>query len=142
MAELSDEQIKQEKKFLKGIPRFNIGAFFLPPVWGPAHGIWASIIFYPLWLVADNSFYAAFDQRTPLAIALAAIIFVILVALTIAFSLIGQPIAAHRAASRGKTKEQYLKEQRIWAVVCVVVGIAALAAATYYNLVIRPTMGE
>lgn len=142
MAELSDEQIKQEKKFLKGIPRFNIGAFLLPPVWGPAHGIWASIIFYPLWLVADNSFYAAFAQRTPLAIALAAIIFVVLVALTIAFSLIGQPIAAHRAASRGKTKEQYLKEQRIWAAVCVVVGIAALATATYYNLVIRPTMGE
>ncbi|MEE0844927.1 MAG: viscotoxin-A3 [Eggerthellaceae bacterium] len=142
MAELSDEQIKQEKKFLKGIPRFNIGAFLLPPVWGPAHGIWASIIFYPLWLVADNSFYAAFAQRTPLAIALAAIIFVVLVALTIAFSLIGQPIAAHRAANRGKTKEQYLKEQRIWAAVCVVVGIAALAAATYYNLVIRPTMGE
>ena len=56
--------------------------------------------------------------------------------------MIGQPIAAHRAVSRGKTKEDYLKSQRVWAVVCVVIGVIALAAATYYNLVIRPTMGE
>ena len=53
-----------------------------------------------------------------------------------------RPIAAHRAVSRGKTKEDYLKSQRVWAVVCVVIGVIALAAATYYNLVIRPTMGE
>ena len=142
MAELTDEQIKAEKKFLEGIPRFNIGAFFMPAIWGPAHGIWAAIIFYPLWLVADNTFYAAFSQRTALSIAIAAIVFAITVAITVAFTLICQPIAAHRAVARGKTKAQYLKSQKIWAVVCVLIGIVALAAATYYNLVIRPTMGE
>lgn len=142
MAELTDEQIEQEQKFLKGIPRFNVGAFFMPPIWGPAHGIWASIIFYPLWLVADNAFYAAFTQQTPLAIVLAAIIFVLLAGLTTAFAIVGQPIAAHRAAGKGKSKEDYLKAQRIWAVACIGVGVIALAAATYYNLEIRPTMGE
>lgn len=142
MAELTDEQIAEEEKFLKGIPRFNIGAFFMPPIWGPAHGIWASIIFYPLWLIADNTFYAAFSQRTAMSIAVAIFVFVVTVALTVAFSIVGQPIAAHRAAAKGKTKEEYLKTQRIWAVVCVVIGLAAIAAATYYNLAIRPTMGE
>ena len=142
MAELTDKQIAAEKKFLKGIPRFNIGAFLLPPIWGPAHGIWASIIFYPIWLVADNTFYAAWSQRTPLAIGIAAVVLVILVGLTVAFSLIGQPLAAHRAAANGKSKEEYLKTQRIWAIVCAVVGVAMIGLATYYNLVIRPTMGE
>lgn len=141
MAELTDEQIKAEEKFMKGIPRFNVGAFFMPAIWGPAHGIWAAIVFYPLWLVADNTFYAAFSQRTALSIAIAAIVFVVMVGITVAFALIGQPIAAHRAASRGKTKEEYLASQRVWTVVCIVIGLIAIAAATYYNLVIRPTMG-
>ncbi len=42
---LTDEQIAQEEKFLAGMPRFNIAAFLLPPVWGPAHGMWAAIVF-------------------------------------------------------------------------------------------------
>ena len=142
VAELTDKQIAAEEKFMEGIPRFNIGAFFMPAIWGPAHGIWAAIIFYPLWLIADNTFYAAFEQRTALSIAIAVIVFAITVAITVAFTLIGQPIAAHRAVSRGKTKEDYLKSQRVWAVLCVAIGVIALAAATYYNLVIRPMMGE
>lgn len=142
MAELTDDQIKAEEEFMEGIPRLNIGAFFMPAIWGPAHGIWAAIIFYPLWLIADNTFYAAFAQPSTLSIVVAAFVFVVMVGITVAFSLIGQPLAAHRAAARGKTKEEYLKSQRIWAVACVVIGAIALAAATYYNLVIRPTMGE
>ena len=140
-AVLTDEQIANEERFLKGIPRLNIGALFLPPIWGPAHGFWASILFYPVWLFADNTFYAAWTERTPLAIIIATVVFVSLTAGTVAFSLIGQPLAAHRAASRGIDKEAYLKRQRIWAVVGVAVGLAMIAAATYYNLVIRPTVG-
>ena len=68
MTELTDEQIAREEKFLEGIPRLNIGALFLPPIWGPAHGMWAAILFYPIWLFADNAFYAAWTERTPLAL--------------------------------------------------------------------------
>lgn len=141
MAELTDEQIANEEKFLKGIPRINLGALFLPPIWGPAHGMWATILFYPIWLFSDNAFYAAWTERTVFSIVVALVIFLTLLAGTIAFSLIGQPVAAHRAASRGIDKEAYLKRERTWAVVCVIVGCAMIAAATYYNLVIRPTIG-
>ena len=48
MTELTDEQIAREEKFLEGIPRLNIGALFLPPIWGPAHGMWAAILFLSL----------------------------------------------------------------------------------------------
>lgn len=134
---LTDEQIEAEQDFLEGIPRINIGALFLPPIWGPAHGIWATIIFYPLWLVADNCFYSAWSSPSVLSISLAVFVFVLLTAGTFAFSIVSQPFAAHRAVSMGKTKEDYLAKERIWAVACVVVGLAMIALATYYNLVLR-----
>ena len=45
MAELTDEQIAREEEFLSGMPPLNVGALFLPPIWGPAHGMWATILF-------------------------------------------------------------------------------------------------
>ena len=57
---------------------------------------------------------------------------------TVVFAILGQPFAAHRAASLGQDKETYLKRERIWTIAS---GIAMIAAATYYNLVIRPTVG-
>ena len=136
--ELTDEEIAREEKFLKGVPRVNIGALFLPPIWGPAHGIWAAILFYPIWLFADNAFYAAFATPSALSIM---IVFVLLTAATVAFSIVSQPFAAHRAAERGVSREKYLSRQRIWAVVSIIVGCVMIAAATYYNLVIRPGLG-
>ena len=103
--------------------------------------MWAALLFYPIWLFADNTFYAAWTERTPLALIVAAVVFLTLTAGTVAFSLVGQPIAAHRAASRGVGKEAYLRRERIWTVVSVVAGLAMIAGATYYNLVIRPTVG-
>lgn len=137
MVELTDEQIAQEEAFLEGIPRINIGALFLPPVWGAAHGFWVSLLFYPLWLVADNLFFAAYTERTFFSIVIALVVFVSLLLGTIAFSLIGQPLAAHRAAAQGLDKPTYLRRQKVWAVVSVVVGLIMIAAATYYNLFLR-----
>lgn len=134
---LTDKQIKEEERFLEGIPRFNIAAFLLPPIWGPVHGFWATLLFYPLWLFVDNMLYAAYVAPSALSVSLAVLVLLLLTAGTVAFSIVSQPLAYHRAASRGVTKEQYLKRQRVWAVVCVVLGIVMLAFATYYNLVIR-----
>ena len=136
--ELTDEEIVREEKFLEGVPRVNIGALFLPPIWGPAHGMWAAILFYPIWLFADNTFYAAFATPSTLSIVFAVIVFVLLTAATVAFSVVSQPFAAHRAAKHGVSREKYLSRERIWAVVSVIVGCVMIVAATYYNLVIRP----
>ncbi len=135
---IPDARIKEERKFLEGIPRFNIGAFLLPPIWGPIHGFWVSIIFYPLWLVADNCFVAALAHPSPLTVTLGVAVLVLLVAITVAFSIVSQPIAWHRAAERGVDKQTYLKRQRMWAVVCAVLGAVLIAVATYYNLVFNP----
>ena len=142
MAELTDEQIKAEQKFLEGVPRLNIGAFVLPAIWGPVHGMWVSILFYPLWIFVDNVIYAAYQEPTLLTVGLAVVMAAFMVALSLAFSLVSQPFALHRAVNAGKTKEEYLKRQRVWAVVCVVLAALVLILATYYNLEIRPTMVE
>ena len=134
MAELTDEQIAQEEKFLEGLPRVNIGALVMPGIWGPAHGFWACILFYPLMIFIDYVVYGAYIKPEAWTIALAVIGVVIYVAVSVVFSIVSQPFAAHRAEAKGVSREQYLKRERIWAVVCVIVLIIALAWATYYNL--------
>ena len=140
MAELTDEQIAQEEKFLKGLPRVNIGALVMPGIWGPAHGFWACILFYPLMIFIDYVVYGAYIKPEAWTIALAVIGVVIYVAASVVFSIVSQPFAAHRAEAKGVSREQYLKRERIWAVVCVIILIIALAWATYYNLEIRTVL--
>ncbi len=140
MTELTDQEIAEEEKFLKGLPRVNIGALLMPGIWGPAHGFWVCILFYPLYLFADNLFYSAYTGGAAWVVVLAVIVGVLLLGLHIAFSLISGPISAHRADDKGVSRETYLKRERIWAVVSAVLAIVALAWATYYNLDIRPTL--
>lgn len=137
MAELTDEQIAQEERFLKGLPRMNWGALLMPGIWGPAHGFWISLLFYPLWLVADNLIFAAYTSPSVGSIAVAAVVGAATIGFTVAFALVSQPIAAHRAEEAGVSRQQYLKRQRIWAVICFVLAVAAVAWATYYNINIR-----
>lgn len=140
MAELTDEQIAEEEKWLEGLPRVNWGAFFMPGIWGPAHGFWVCILFYPLWVFVDYLIYGAYIDPSPMTIAFAVIAGVGILGLTIAFALVSQPFAAHRAENKGVSREQYLRRERIWAVVCVLMAIAALAWATYYNLDVRTAL--
>lgn len=138
---LTDEQIKQEQEFLKGIPRINIGALLVPPVWGPAHGMWATVLFYPLWLFVDNAIYAAYTEGTIFSIIIAVLLGVSIVVGTMVFSLLSQPFAAHRAAEKGIEKERYLRNERIWAIVGLALAIVVVAWASYFNIAIRPTLG-
>ncbi len=140
-ADLTDEQIAAEERFMQGIPRVNIGALVMPGIWGPAHGIWACIFFYPIWLFADNTFYAAWREPSALSLIVAAVVFVILLALQIVFGILSQPYAWHRAVAAGKSKEKYLSQQKVWAVAMIAVGVVFIAIATYYNLVLRPVVG-
>ena len=139
--ELTDEQIAAEQAFMAGVPRVNIGALVMPGIWGPAHGLWVCFLFYPIWLFADNTFYAAWLEHTPLAIILAVVVLVALTALQVVFGILAQPYAWHRAADMGKSKKTYLARQKVWAVAMVAVGAVFIGVATYYNLIVRPTVG-
>lgn len=135
---LTDEQIAEEEKFLKGLPRVNLGALFLAPVWGPAHGMWAAFLFFVAWLFVDNVIYAATVEPTVLNVVLAVLMTVALVGGTVVFAIVSQPFAAHRAEALGESRADYLRRQRIWAVVSFIVAVAVVLLASYYNLEIRP----
>ena len=142
---LTDEQIAEERKFMEGLPRVNLGALFLAPVWGPAHGMWAAFLFFIAWQFTDNVIYAAIVEPSVMNVLLAVVMVVVLVGATVAFAIVAQPMAAHRAESMGVSRETYLRRQRIWAVAGAVVAVAVIAFATWFNLDMRPVleaMGE
>ncbi len=140
MAGLTDEQIAEEEKFLRGLPRVNVGALLLAPVWGPAHGMWPAFLFFVAWLFVDNAIWAASVQPTAMNVVLAAIMLVGLVAATVVFAIVAQPFAAHRAEAMGVDRATYLRRQRAWAVAGAVAAVAVVAFATWYNLDMRPAM--
>lgn len=112
----------------------------MPGIWGPAHGFWACILFYPLYLFADNLFYGAYESGEPWIVAIAIIVGIALLLLHIGFARVSLPLSAHKAENSGVPRETYLKRERIWAVISIILAIAAVAWATYFNLVIRPTI--
>ena len=140
MAELTDEQVTAEKKFMEGVPKFNLGAFLLPPIWGPAHGIWVTILFYPAWILVDNLLFAMYSAPSVMSVVGGLSSLLLLVLVTVLFAVISQPYAWHRAHDRGKTKEQYLSSERKWAIGCVFGGLAMLIFASAYNLLLRPPL--
>ena len=140
MAGLTDEQIAEEEKFLRGVPRVNVGALLLAPVWGPAHGMWPAFLFFVAWLFVDNAIWAASVQPTVMNVVLATVMLVGLVAATVVFAIVAQPFAAHRAEAMGVDRATYLRRQRAWAVAGAVAAVAVVAFATWYNLDMRPAM--
>lgn len=137
-AGLTDEQVAREQAFLEGVPTFNIGALLVPPIWGPAHGSWITVLWYPVWIFADDMFYTAWRYPSAFSIVIAVLTFAILLGATLLFSRLMQVRALHRAIDeRGKTKAEYLRTERRWAVVCAIIGAALIAGATYYNLFLR-----
>lgn len=138
MAELTDAQVAQEEEFLKGLPRFNLAAFLIPPIWGPAHGFWVTILFYPAWILVDNVIYHSIEAPTWLSILIAVLSAVSIVGVSVIFSIVSQPIAAHRAEAKGVSRDKYLSRQRIWAWVSIGVAVIMVALATWYNISFRP----
>ena len=132
---------KRRASIMEGLPSTNLGALFMPPIWGPAHGIWITILYYPVWLLADNLFYGVYRNPQPLTAALALVAAAALALVTIVFARAAQGYACQRALSEGKTKEAYRKRQVAWAIGMGILAAIMIAAATYYNLVIRPTVG-
>ncbi len=122
---------------LPRLPRMNWGALFMPALWGPAHGQWYMILFYPIWLMLDNLIYGAvqgtFSAFLPTVCCVAAAAF------TVYYALRANSHGYVRVAAK-KTPEQYVSTERKWTVLLVLTGVAFLAFATWYNLMVRPTL--
>ena len=133
----TDRELETARSYMEGLPPVNIAALFLPPIWGPAKGIWVTILWYPLWLFADNCLFAWYSLQSPLATGFGIGALVLLTVVTFAFAYFSAPYAAILAIRKGKTKKQFQRAEKIWAVCAVIGGLLLLGLATYYNLCVR-----
>lgn len=124
-----------EDEPLPHMPAMNWGALFMPALWGPVHGQWYMILFYPLWLVLDNLIYGALHGSAMWPIALVASLAT--AAFTVYYALHANTWGYVRAGTE-HTLEEYLRRERLWTVVFVILGVAFLAFASWYNIAIRP----
>ncbi|MCR5845627.1 MAG: GNAT family N-acetyltransferase [bacterium] len=120
---------------IERLPRFNIGAIVCPALWGPLHGFWVALLYYPIWVFVDSCIRAAVITPSGLSISLAAIALIATIASSIFLGFTCEP-RAYLSKVEKRGIEKYLKNERIWAIVCIVFAIAAIALGTYYNLAV------
>jgi len=116
------------------LPRFNFGAFLVPPIWGPAHGQWAGAIFLPVWLFMDSVVGSAIGRGSGAAAGA-----VVIVTLTLGAQAWFAKRAnglAWRRVSDTVSIAKYARRERIWALALVPVAIAAVGWAVYFRLVL------
>jgi hypothetical protein len=117
------------------LPRFNLAAFLIPPVWGPGNRQWAGAFFLPMWLFADSFATAAFARGGG-----ALVMAVLLVAATLGMQLFYSIYAnglAWRIVSESLTVAEYLRRQRLWAIVSVPLALLIAGWGIGYHLFLR-----
>jgi len=132
---MAGDIVLAEAEAVPALPRFNLAAFLIPPIWGPAHGQWAGAILLPIWLFADSILRNA--AVTPGGWAGAAVVVSVTLAMMGWFGKRGNGLAWRRVADRVPV-ERFVRTQRIWAIVAVPVAVALLGSALYYDLVVLP----
>lgn len=136
--ESMDEEALDKAGYIKidlsKLPRINWGALFMPAVWGPGHAQWLTILFYPIWIFADNCFVSAIEHGG-IFIFLSVLVFIGTVAVTVMYARTAGQKAYLRVAHR-MSMEQYLKRERVWTAVSILIAAVFLAFATWYNLII------
>lgn len=121
------------------LPRFNLAAFLIPPIWGPAHGIWAGAIFLPIWLFADSVIVSAVRYGERGQWIGAALVISATLAFEYFFARRANGVAFRRIMHK-TTAEEYTRRQRTWAMVAIPVATALIAWGVYFDLVLEATL--
>ena len=134
------------------LPRFNWGAFLMPPVWGVGHGSWAGVLVLPLWLFTDSAFQAAYFTSGTMSGSSAVTVWampilmaIATVALMLWYGFRGWGLAWRRKFDRGEnglTYQQFLSRERRWIFVSAPLLVFAVALAVYFwTVVLLPSGG-
>lgn len=120
------------------LPRFNLAAFLIPPIWGPAHGQWIGAAFLPIWLFMDSIIAKESYGGSVTRVAAIGVVGFTL-AFQVWFGSRGNGLAFRRVWDK-TTVDAFVRGQRIWAVVSVPVAAALVGWAVYFHLVLEATL--
>ena len=119
---------------LPALPLFNLAAFLVPPVWGPANGQWAGAVFLPTWLFVDSAIASAVGRGAGVALGA-----VLVVCATLAaqawFAKRANGLAWRRIAESVSVGE-FARRQRVWAVASIPVFLLLMGWGAYYRVVL------
>ena len=122
-----------EGEAVPALPRFNLAAFLIPPIWGPAHGEWVGAVFLPIWLFADSIIASA--GRGGVATSVAA---VVVVGCTLAFGGFfakrANGLAFRRVCGR-MSVEEYVRRERRWAIASLPAAAGLIGWVLWFHLV-------
>jgi hypothetical protein len=114
------------------LPRFNLGAFLVPFLWGPGHHQWVGAFFFPIWLFMDSIIRSAI--RGPVALKFAAAFVVVAtVAFEAHFAMRANGMAWRRVADR-MTVDEFVRRERWWTVALVPLFVVFIGWAIYYDI--------
>ncbi len=117
------------------LPRFNLGAFLVPFIWGPGHGQWVGALFLPIWLFMDSIIVSAISGPTALKFA-AAFVVVATVAFEAHFAKTANGMAWRRVHKK-MTVEEFVRRERAWTLAMVPLFVLFVAWAVYFDLFLR-----
>jgi hypothetical protein len=120
------------------LPRFNLAAFLIPLIWGPANGQWVGALFLPIWLFADSAIASAVQHGGLMWIA-AGVVAAGTLGFQYFFARHANGVAFRRVMGR-LSVEEYLRRQRMWAIAAVPAAALLLGWAVYFDLVLRPAL--
>jgi len=120
---------------LPTMPRFNIAAFLIPPLWGVWYGQWAGVFFVPLWIFTQNAWEAVQGRSFAWYVPAYAILVVnVLFMLFFARKANG---LAYRHVCKKQSLQTFLARQRIWAAAAVVFWVVVIAWQVAWRMGVR-----
>ena len=122
------------------LPRFNLGAFLVPFIWGPAHGQWAGAFFLPIWLFAD-SVVASASGAGVIGVAAATVVVTLTLAFEVFFAKRANGVAFRRVCQRMSVGE-FVRRERVWALASVPIAAGLITWVLWFHLVFERALSR
>lgn len=120
------------------LPRFNLAAFLLPFIWGPAHEEWVGAVFLPIWLFLDS--IVATAQKGGVPATLGAVIVVVgTLGFQAFFAKRANGVAYRRVIGR-MTVAEYARRERLWLWGAVPGAALLVAWMVWFHVAVAPTL--
>ncbi len=120
---------------LPQLPRFNLGAFLVPFLWGPGHHQWVGAFFLPIWLFTDSIIRTALGGPAALKVA-SAVVVIVTVAFEAHFATRANGMAWRRVADR-MTLDEFVRRERLWAYAMIPLFVLFIGWAVWFDIALR-----